>query len=368
MLEVTNKIFSDNVDHKTMDQFRTALSATGVVRGALMPDCHAGYTSPVGCVLETKNILYPAVVGYDIGCGVLSVPIEIPYELVWDNAMKIRNAILDMIHVGVGKNYSRKGSINTPVDDALFGEYARDIGTLGGGNHFIEIGVDDSTKQVWITVHSGSRGFGHGIGTKYMTIAKEINNASNMEAMNGIMIHDPMFSMYLKDHYHAVLFAQKNRQALANSVIKVLENAYGPRIVKINDMVHCMHNFLEIDADTGNLIHRKGATSAKAGEVVAIPGSMKDGVVIGVGKGSIDGIKSCSHGAGRKLSRSQAKSVITLEDFQQSMRGIPGAMVSMGHIDESPGVYKDIWEVMENQKELVEVTRIIRPIVNIKGG
>lgn len=358
-------LFADNVDYPVLEQLEQVIKAPGVLRVALMPDFHLGYTSPVGAVVETDGIAYPAVVGYDIGCGVLSVPIDIKYELVWDNAAAIRNQILDSLHTGVGRNYARKGSVSSPDNDK-FGEFARDIGTLGGGNHFVEIGVNDVDKQVWVTVHSGSRGFGYAIGSKYMKLAADLNGSTNLEAMNGIPQSHPLHIEYRKDQQLAVEFAHANRRAIVDNVVKVLEKAYGPIVRNTSDEVACIHNFMTPNLG-GKLIHRKGATRALDGELVAIPGSMRDGIIIGIGKGYSPAIYSCSHGAGRILSRNKAKKELTLEEFVFEMSMVPGAGVSNATLDESPMVYKNIFEVMQLQESAVEVLHVIRPIVNVKG-
>lgn len=358
-------LFSDNVDFPVLEQLEQVIKAPGILRVALMPDFHLGYTSPVGSVVETDGIAYPAIVGYDIGCGILSTPIDIKYELVWDNAVAIRNQILEALHVGVGRNYAMKGHVSNTANDK-FGEFARDIGTLGGGNHFVEIGVNDEDKRVWVTVHSGSRGFGHAIGSKYMKLAAEINDSTNIESMNGISRSHPLYAEYLKGQQLAVEFAHANRRAIMNNVIKVLEKAYGPIIRNTSDEVSCIHNFMT--PNMGNrLIHRKGATRALEGELVTIPGSMRDGVIIGIGKGNTNAIYSCSHGAGRVVSRNRAKKEFSLEEFVLEMSMVPGAGVSNATLDESPMAYKNIFEVMQLQESAVEVLHVIRPIVNVKG-
>lgn len=364
--KVPYNIFQDYVhNEEVMGQLENVVKAPGVLRVALMPDCHVGYTSPVGCIVETADVVYPAVVGYDIGCGVISVPVQIPYELVWDNAVILRDQILNAIHVGVGRNYLNKG-VRDDVDLSKFGEFARDIGTLGGGNHFLEVGVDDSTKQVWVSVHSGSRGFGHAIGTKYMRLAAEFANSTNMEGLNGLEMSSSACKGYIREHDLACEFAMLNRKALVSNVVAVLANAYGPLPVNQENIVSCIHNFMEVTPD-GNILHRKGATKANKDALVAIPGSMRDGIIIAKGLGCEESLNSCSHGAGRVLSRAEAKKQVSMEEFEASMVNVPGAMVSRAHLDECPAAYKNIDEVMSLQSAAVESVMSIRPIINIKG-
>lgn len=360
-------IYMDYVGQREMVQLDNVLKAEGVVQMAVMPDCHAGYVSPVGCVLKTEGIVYPAVVGYDIGCGMRTDFIEnLSVDDIRNNAAEIRDYLAASLNIGVGRS-SRKLHNNAEYDKA-FGEFSIDVGSLGGGNHFLEIGYDEESMRVFITVHTGSRGYGHKIGTKHMKIAADIHKSLVVEDMHGLSAkdHPKELEAYLIDYTSAIKFAYANRAVIMDTAVECLRQFF-KKSVKATKVGECLHNMLQINHPETMYLHRKGATVAGPSSVIIIPGNMRDGIVIGEGLSNKEGLYSCSHGAGRVLSRSQAKNEISLEQFAESMKNVPGAMVTKKTIDEAPDAYKNIDEVMANQRDLVRELFRIKPLVNIKG-
>ena len=365
--KVPYAIYMDYVGQNEMAQLDNVLKADGVVQMAVMPDCHAGYVSPVGCVLKTDGIVYPAVVGYDIGCGMRTEMIQnLSVEDIRSRAAEIRDYLAASLNIGIGRS-ARKLHKNAEYDKA-FGEYSIDVGSLGGGNHFLEIGYDEEEGRVFITVHTGSRGYGHKIGTKHMKVAADIHKSMVAEAMHGLSAkdHPEEFQAYLVDYSSAIEFAYANREVIMSNAIACLSTLF-KKDVKAEKVGECLHNMLQVNHYGTYYLHRKGATVAGPSNIVIIPGNMRDGIVIGEGLSNSAGLYSCSHGAGRILSRSQAKTQISMEQFTESMKDVPGAMVGKKTIDEAPDAYKNIDEVMANQRDLVRELFRIKPLVNIKG-
>lgn len=227
-------------------------------------------------------------------------------------------------------------------------------------NHFLEVGYDEN-GIVWITVHSGSRGFGHGLATHYMKVAsgsdkpKEGNYALDVSSVEG--------QNYILDMNCALEYALSNRKHMLNAAVDVISKVLNKKVTQ-EMFINRNHNHAELK--DGLWVHRKGATHAEYGMYGVIPGNMRDGVFIVKGKGCEESLCSSSHGAGRVLGRNQAKKTLSVEVFEDQMKGIV-AKVGKNTLDESPSAYKDIFEVMELQKDLVEVVAYIKPIINIKG-
>ena len=394
------KIYADILEDEALEQFNNAMALECNIQGALMPDTHTGYTLPIGAVIKSKSKIFPSYVGYDIGCGMCAVKLDIYKEDI--DLEKLKQFILDSIPLCIHRHkqpqdYEIKDS--TVFTKNKFKQIGRfQIGTLGGGNHFIELGTGKDNK-VWIVIHSGSRGFGAKIAEHYMKLAiksnidktifekefeennqdfkqhnlykykkakeKYINRSvenylkKNLEGHYGFDIDSQDGQDYILDMNCALDFALANRKAMINTIISFLDNP--KELIFINRN----HNHAEV-LDDGYVIHRKGATHAELGMYGVIPGNMKDGSFIVKGKGCEDSLNSSSHGAGRVLSRRQAKLKLNLDEFHTNMNGIVTNHTN-DTLDESSKAYKNIFEVMELQKDLVEVINYIKPILNIKG-
>lgn len=393
------KIYAELLEKKTLDQFDAAMELECNVQGALMPDAHTGYTLPIGAVIKSKNKIFPAYVGYDIGCGMCATKLDIKKENVdLDNLKKL---ILENIPIGRSKyNTAQDYTLLESTDKAkeFFEKLGKfQLGTLGGGNHFIEVGIGED-KNLWIVIHSGSRGFGKEIAEYYMKLASvksidtndlekefELKNQEfkkhnpekyeesknkyiikksqeaarkNLESHNGFDLDSKEGENYLLDMNCALQFALDNRKTMIKKIIEFLGNPKELMFINRN------HNHAEIINEF--VIHRKGATHANKDMLGVIPGNMKDGSFIVKGKGNSESLNSSSHGAGRVLSRSQAFKTLDFDEFNEEMKDVV-TNHSIDTLDESPKAYKNIFEVMKLQEDLVEVIDYVRPILNIKG-
>jgi len=365
------KIFAEVLEQGALDQFESALLQDFAVQGALMPDAHFGYSLPIGAVVATKDFVVPAWVGYDIGCGMCALPTSFDRGAVEWCAKGIFDEIYQAVPVGFSHNHApttweHAGLLpwSARMEEIFSRDGLRQIGSLGGGNHFIEIGADE-TGKVWIIVHSGSRGIGHATASHYMRLASGSGKAK--EGHFGLHVDSDDGSDYIKDLAFCLAFALENRRQIAVRVEAVLagfEREGGSASGEWEILINRNHNHAELRE--GLWIHRKGATHAEAGMVGVIPGNMRDGSFIVRGKGNPDALWSSSHGAGRCLGRKEAQRTLTLEQFTESMVAVV-AKVDKDTLDESPFAYKDIFKVMEQQKDLVEVVAHIKPIINIKG-
>lgn len=356
------KIYTDFVESSAIEQFVNVMKQPDVVKGALMPDVHAGYVLPIGGVVATKGTIYPAFVGYDIGCGVSAVRIGMTKEDLIKNAKGVKHAIESVVPVGFSVHHhgfpaeqlSRRVGVPPECIRDLVETKLNQVATLGGGNHFIEVGFDD-TDNVWLSIHSGSRGLGHSVATRFM---KE----SGGEGVNPIDVNSSLGKDYIVAMNYCLNWALYNREKMMRNICDELN-------VKFMDstMVNRNHNHAELK--DGLWVHRKGATHAEKDMLGVIPANMRDGVFIVRGLGNEDSLNSSSHGAGRVMSRSQAKKKITLEEFKEMMgdQNTDGFTVDEARIDECPAAYKPIEQVMANQEDLIQVITHVKPVVNVKG-
>lgn len=363
-------IFAEYIEGEALNQFWEAMKQPSTVQGALMPDAHTGYTLPIGCVIATEGMVFPSYVGFDIGCGMSALPLSCKKADIEGKADEIFNRIYERVPVGFNYNDrtqkwdDAEKHLARATDDLnkLFKEKSglKQIGTLGGGNHFIEIGYDDNGDS-WIIIHSGSRGIGHKTATRYMKLASEDGKAR--EGHFGFEIDSPTGKDYIKDLNFCLEFALRNRRLMIEKVESVLgEFCHGA--ADWDRFINRNHNHAELKDD--RWIHRKGATHAEDGMMGVIPGNMRDGSFIVKGKGNPDSMCSSSHGAGRVLGRRKAKESLDLSDFEITMAGVK-AKVEHSTLDESPFAYKDIFEVMRLQEDLVDVECHVKPLINIKG-
>lgn len=360
-----------------------------------MPDAHAGKGSTVGTVIATKGAIIPSCVGVDIGCGMHAIKMPFNANDLKDLA-KLRHSIERAIPTGKNSNkdvsitariaFETLGSVtqfsqdNIKSFDRTMNNAAHAIGTLGGGNHFIEICLD-TEDGVWVMLHSGSRNIGKCLAENH------INGAKNLMKEYFISLPDPdlaylvhgtsQFNDYIHDLMWGQRFAKANRDEMKKQVLRqVFFHVYGREVAEemLKDTSHlfsvdCHHNYTAIEHHQGQNVYitRKGAVSAKAGEYGIIPGSMGAKSFIVKGLGNPESFNSCSHGAGRKMSRNKAKLTFTLDDLAKQTEGVECRKDS-DVIDEIPGAYKDIDVVMANQSDLVETVHVLKQVLCVKGN
>lgn len=367
MINKEHKIYAEVLDQNTLDQFEGVMNLDWVIKGALMPDAHLGYSLPIGGVVATDGVISPQFVGYDIGCGMCAAKIDgwkKEHIMIGDTRKEIFSDIYKFIPVGFNhhKNEQRGFDINhwspSKIAMDLWNEQAplKQVGTLGGGNHFIEIGYDEN-EDVWVIIHSGSRNFGWKIAQAWMKIASGDGKAR--EGHYGLAVDSESGSDYLADLQIGLEFALANRRHIMETVAAILDS----NIIE-ETFINRNHNHAEFSH--GMWIHRKGATHAEEGMMGVIPGNMRDGSFVVRGLGNPESLWSSSHGAGRVLGRKAAKEALDLSTFESDMAGIV-AKVDSSTLDESAGAYKNIFDVMDLQKDLVEVVHHVKPLINIKG-
>lgn len=364
------KIYAEVLEDTALEQFKSAMEQPFSVKGALMPDAHTGYSLPIGAVIATKDMVLPSWVGYDIGCGMCAIKLnDLKKADIENHTEEIFKLIYEYIPVGFNINQSRttydiNGLTEVGQEIAFKKKYEKALCSLGGGNHFIEVGYD-SWESIWIVIHSGSRGVGHGIATHYMKEAHPDGKAK--EGHYGFHTDSQMGQEYIQDLNWCLDYALFNRRLMIERVAKAIYRVLGITWVYPNfdkDLINRNHNHA-VKKD-GLWIHRKGATHAEEGMYGVIPGNMRDGSFIVKGRGNPDSLYSSSHGAGRVLGRKEAKRQLKLEDFENTMSSIT-AKIEESTIDESPFAYKNIFDVMRLQEDLVEIIEYIKPLINIKG-
>lgn len=354
---------------------------------AVMPDTHFGKGSTVGTVLATKGAVIPAAVGVDIGCGMIAVATRLEASKLEGKLHDIRVGIERRVPMSAGKFNTkltpsaevRIAELNNMPGSVTAGElspnWPQQLGTLGGGNHFIEICVDERGK-IWVTLHSGSRGVGNKIGNHYIKIAQQQCDAMLVQLPDRDLAYlvetDPEFHNYIRDLRWAQKFALLNREEMLDRVMMELSTAVFGDHTRGEELelerINCHHNFTQIENHFGHdaWITRKGAVEASEGKLAMIPGSMGTRSYIVAGKGNKMSFNSAPHGAGRRMSRGAAAKAFTMDDFDTAMQGIEHRRHE-GLIDEIPGAYKDIDHVMENARELVQIVATLKQILNCKG-
>ena len=355
-----HNIYADYIEPSALEQFINVMNDDRIIQGALMPDVHTGYTLPIGGVIASNDWVFPAFVGYDIGCGVLTCNLG---KLNRTFNIEDRNSILEIIPVGFNNqnNPIEKFKISNIFNNATkfakdeFKKSTNQLGTLGSGNHFIELGVDVN-DNLYCTIHSGSRNFGHTIASHYMALAA--NSDKPKEGIFGFNVNSENGKNYINDLLLAQEFALINRLTMLELICDLF------KLTKVDEIINRNHNHAELKDNMW--VHRKGATHAEKGMLGVIPGNMRDGVYIVEGLGNPDSLYSSSHGAGRKLSRSKAKVNIDINEFKSTMGNII-AKVDEGSLDESPMAYKDFEQVMSQQTDLCKIIKHIRPILNVKS-
>jgi len=347
---------------------------------ALMPDAHMGYGMPIGGVMATSGVVVPNAVGVDIGCGMCAVQTELKRPDEW-TLKKILGLIRKRIPVGFDKHRAARPETlmpnmngrHMPVVDREYFNARKSLGTLGGGNHFIELQLDVEEGDLWVMIHSGSRNLGYKVADHYNKVAKQLNaewysSVPTSVDLAFLSLDSPSGRCYIDEMEYCVEFALNNRLEMMEQVLEVLQEV-SDTLVAPSDTINIAHNYARMEHHFGQnvMVHRKGATSAKLGEIGIIPGSQGTSSFITSGLGHTDSFKSCSHGAGRKMGRKQACRVLSLEDEQASMAGILHSIRGEKDLDEAPGAYKDITVVMQNQQDLVDIKTRLQPIAVVKG-
>jgi tRNA-splicing ligase RtcB len=361
---------------------------------AVMPDVHAGIGATVGSVIASRRAVIPAAVGVDIGCGMMAVKTSLRADQLPDDLRPLRLAIEAAVPHGRtaqgGKNdRGAHGHVPARVatawaelqpgyerivrdhESAQGAQRVNQLGTLGTGNHFIEICLDES-NAVWVMLHSGSRGVGNRIGSYFIERAKAEMRRWMINLPDQDLAYLPQGSELFDDYLHAVEWAQqyaaKNRELMMHASLLALRSTGLPEFTAHLEAVNCHHNYVSFEHHYGEnvIVTRKGAVRARLGELGIIPGSMGAKSFIVRGKGNAESFHSCSHGAGRAMSRTKAKKVFTLEDHAAATAGVE-CRKDADVIDETPGAYKAIDDVMAAQADLVDVVYTLKQIVCVKG-
>jgi tRNA-splicing ligase RtcB (3'-phosphate/5'-hydroxy nucleic acid ligase) len=368
----------EELEYEAQEQIFNALEHDFVEKVAIMPDCHTGYSMPIGGVALTNGVISPAWIGYDQNCGVCCVITKLKAHKFNKNKLtKVRKKILERIPVGFNthKDYQddvlefdgagcKYNDLVKKPKQKLNNQRVNDrakmqVGSLGGGNHMLELGVNNN-GFLSIVIHSGSRNLGHQIATFYMNLSKHVDT----DLPDGFFHLDNEYGQaFLQDLAYSEWFAYENRKRMMAVILEVLGldiNDY------IDDMINEHHNHA-IVLDGGKVIHRKGATSAYKGQLGLIPIDMSHGTYITVGLGNEKYLSSASHGAGRKMSRTRAKENVKLDIFEKQMKDIVSGKCK-DCLDEAPDAYKSADLVIGYQKGIVvDIIDHIKPLVNIKG-
>lgn len=359
---------------------------------AVMPDVHYGLGATIGSVIPTKGAIIPAAVGVDIGCGMMATRTSLTASDLPDNLHALRTELERLIPHGLTTGRRDKGSWENPPEqidhawaelkadfDLICAKYPqlaktnnhKHLGTLGTGNHFVEICLDEH-DHVWIMLHSGSRGVGNAIGRFFIELAKKEMERYFIHLPNKDLAYLVEGSQYFDDYCFAVgwaqRFAMKNREMMMQSAIKALATIIPKPFNARLEAVNCHHNYIAKEEHFGEevFVTRKGAVRAKLGEYGIIPGSMGAKSFIVRGKGNQQSFCSCSHGAGRVMSRTEAQRRFTVADQIAQTEGVE-CRKDAGVIDEIPSAYKNIDDVMKAQNDLVEVVYTLKQIVCVKG-
>ena len=384
------KIYTEDIDPSAYTQLSKIAELPFIHSHiAAMPDVHHGIGATVGSVIPTRGAIIPAAVGVDIGCGMNAVRLSISANELPDNLKPVRGAIEDAVPVGFSmhKQVKARRSTLTPLDAGLekilaqhptVGKmvknisrtWSQQVGTLGGGNHFIELCLDEN-QDVWVMLHSGSRGIGNVIGRYFIGLAKKDMQRLQQNLPDKDLAYFSEGTQYFDDYVHAVQwgqdYAMANRREMMRLTLDALKPVL-PHFVITKEAINCHHNYVSIENhfDEKVFLTRKGAISAREGELGIIPGSMGAKSFIVRGKGNVQSFHSCSHGAGRSMSRTAAKKAFSAEDLKRQTEGVE-CRKDDGVVDEIPGAYKDIDKVMQNQSDLVDIVHTLKQVVCVKG-
>ena len=384
------KVFTGDLDTLARQQLAN-VAQLPIVFGhvAAMPDVHAGIGATVGSVIPTRRAVIPAAVGVDIGCGMNAVRLSLEAAQLPDGLSRVRAAIERAVPVGFdehGDSDSRRDAC-APLSRRLEAivrkhpeiakmqrehekKWIRQMGSLGGGNHFIELCLDESDR-VWVMLHSGSRGVGNCIGRYFIAQAREAMQKGDAHLPDRDLAWLDEGTKLFDDYVEAVGWAQDyalaNRREMMDLILDALRRLL-PAFEATGEAINCHHNYVEREEHFGERVYvtRKGAISARQGELGIIPGSMGTRSYIVRGKGNPESFCSCAHGAGRRMSRAEAKRRYSRADLEEQTRGVE-CRKDKGVLDEIPGAYKHIDQVMADQADLVEVAHTLKQVVCVKG-
>ena len=382
-LRVPIKMWLDDIDENALLQAKNLANLPFVFKHvALMPDSHMGFGMPIGGVIATRDVIIPNAVGVDIGCGMCATKTSLN-EIDTNVLKKIMSGVRQLVPLGFkhhkeAQDESLMPSIEHVPENGIvrqeFESATRQIGTLGGGNHFIEI-QKGSDNHIWIMVHSGSRNIGLKVAEHYNKLAIALNQKwySCVERkldLAFLPLETQEGQDYLLEMQYCIDFAFASRMLMMERIKSVFADIFGDSFYT-TDFINIAHNYARKENHFGSnvIVHRKGATSARKGEAGIIPGSQGTKSYIVRGKGNVESFQSCSHGAGRVMGRRQAMRELTLEDEIKKLdkKGIVHAIRGARDLDEAPSAYKNIQEVMRNQEDLVEIVVELSPLAVIKG-
>lgn len=370
------KLWLDDIEEGALVQAKNLANLPFAFKWiAIMPDAHQGYGMPIGGVMATNQVIVPNAVGVDIGCGMVAVKTtlrDITKEQLIETMKKIRALI------PVGFKHQKEIQIwhgfeeapDIPIIQQELKSATKQLGTLGGGNHFIEI-QKGSDGYIWLMVHSGSRNIGFKTANEYHKKALKLCEKWQSDIPDKELSFLPMDEKVGREYKEAMEFclefAQANRALMMEKVQLALTEVTG--FGEYEEFANIHHNYAAMENHFGKnvLVHRKGATKATTETIGIVPGSMGTSSYIVKGLGNDQSFKSCSHGAGRRMGRNEARRTLKLEEEQAKMKNIIGKPRGVENLDEAPGAYKDIETIMENQKDLVKVEVKLKPLASIKG-
>jgi tRNA-splicing ligase RtcB len=376
----------NEVDSQVIAQLKNVAALPWIAHHvAVMPDVHAGRGATVGSVIAMHGAVAPAAVGVDIGCGMAAVATNLTSQHLPDDLRRLRTDIEAAIPVGKGAHrqaaWEDAGDELRAAGATLMGGYraraanvhglgnkvACQLGTLGGGNHFIEVCLD-SDDRVWLMLHSGSRGIGAALAEHHIEVARRLNHNQALEDRDlaVFLAGTPAFEAYRRDLFWAQEYAAFNRRLMLHLLAEVMRRRW-PRLA-LEPVISCHHNYVAEEVHFGDplLVTRKGAIRAGRGELGIIPGSMGTRSFIVRGLGNAASFESASHGAGRRMSRTEARRRFSVADLRAQTEGVE-CRKDHGVIDEAPKAYKNIDQVMEQQRDLVEVVAELRQVLCVKG-
>lgn len=386
--KVPVKVWTKDLDEGSLKQLKN-ISQLPIVHShvAVMPDAHLGIGCTIGSVVPTTRAIIPAAVGVDIGCGMMAVQTNLKSSDLPDNLRALREDIEEAIPLGPGR--AHRTAVDFPEQEELharFEEFSsrhapvkklhqksdwlRQMGTLGGGNHFIEVCLDED-QAVWLMLHSGSRGVGNQLAQYFIQLARKDMKVHQINLPDRDLAYLSEGTRHFEDYVAAVHWAQDyaklNRGTMMRLILQVVKRHF-PQCRTESVQVNCHHNYVEKEHHFGQDVYvtRKGAIRAGKGEMGIIPGSMGTRSYIVRGRGNPESFNSCSHGAGRRMSRKAAMKTFTMEDLEQQTEGVElGRRKAI--LDEIPGAYKDIDQVMADQEDLVDVVHRLKQVVCVKG-
>ncbi len=377
------RIYTDDVADNAVAQLANIAALPFVHHHvAAMPDVHVGIGATVGAVIPTQGAIVPAAVGVDIGCGMNAVRLSLKAKDLPDDLRAIRTQIERDVPVGFDAHKEKHWQTASLAKVAaglgriqakhpkLEADWRGQMGSLGGGNHFIELCLDEN-QQVWVMLHSGSRGIGNRIGQHFIEAARRDMERQDIRLPDRDLAYlsegSELFDEYVDAVGWAQDYAMENRRAMMNLILKALTR-HLPPFKATEEAINCHHNYVSREHHFGAdvWVTRKGAIRAGKGELGIIPGSMGARSYIVRGKGDAESLSSCAHGAGRRMSRSEARKRFSIDDLRKQTNGVE-CRKDTRVIDEIPGAYKDIDQVMANQADLVEVVHTLKQVLCVKG-